>query len=154
MKLQKRLAAQVIGCSPKRIIFDEARLDEIKEAITKSDIRNMINAGAIIALQKTGVSRSRAGKRARQRKKGRRRGHGSRKGSAGARDNRKRAWVNRVRMQRDFISELKKNKRISKMLYNELYSKIKGGFFRSKGHISVYLEERGILKQGLKQNEK
>ena len=147
MKLQKRLAAQVIGCSPKKILFDDTRLDDIKEAITKADIRHLISSGTIIALQKKGISRGRANKRKRQKSKGRRRGHGSRKGRFNARgENRKRMWVNKVRLQRCFASELKKTKRINKDIYNELYRKIKGGFFRSKGHMLVYLGERGILK--------
>ena len=38
LNLQKRLAANVIGCSEKRVVFDPSRLEDIKEAITKTDI--------------------------------------------------------------------------------------------------------------------
>ena len=147
MKLQKRLAANVFGCSKKRVLFDESRLDEIKEAITKRDIKGLISTGAIIEKQKTGISRARANKRMIQKRKGLRRGHGSRKGLATARgESSKRLWINKVRLQRKFISALKNSNKIDKMLYKDLYRKTKGGFFRSKGHILVYLEEKGILK--------
>ena len=33
LKLQKRLASQLLKCSPKRIHFDAERLEDIKEAI-------------------------------------------------------------------------------------------------------------------------
>ena len=147
MKLQKRLAAAVIGCSEKKIVFDENRLDEIKEAITKADIKNLIRTGSIIVLQKRGISRSRTNERKRQKAKGRLSGHGSRKGSANARsEGRKRIWINKVRLQRRFASALLNSNKVDKMTYKDLYRKIKGGYFRSKGHIIVYLEEKGILK--------
>ena len=40
----------------------------------------------------------------------------------------------------------KTSNKIDKKTFNDLYRKSKGGFFRSKGHIIVYLEEKGILK--------
>ena len=147
MRLQKRLAANVLGCSEKRVLFDRNKLDEIKEAITKADIKNLINQGSIIELQKRGISRSRANKRKIQKSKGLRRGHGSRKGKAGARgEDSKTRWVNKIRLQRRFISALKNSNRIDKQTYKDLYKKSKGGFFRSKGHIIVYLEAKGRFK--------
>jgi large subunit ribosomal protein L19e len=148
MKLQKRLAATVLGCSPKRVLFDETKLDEIKEAITKSDIRKLIGQGSIIELPKQGISRSRANKIKVQKTKGRQTGQGSRKGRVGARgDNSKREWINKTRLQRRFIRSLKQHNKIDHTLFRELYRKIKGGFFRNKRHISLYLEERGIGKK-------
>ncbi len=154
MKLQRRLAAQILRCSPKRVVFDQNKLDEIKEAITSSDIKRLISNGAIIQLQKTGVSRGRANKRKGQKSKGRLKGHGSRKGKAGARgETSKQEWMNKVRLQRRFIVLLKKTNKISNEIYRDLYRKIKGGFFRSKRHIVLYLEEKDILKSQSK-NEK
>ena len=42
LKPQKRIAAQVLKCSPKKIVFDTEKLSEIKEAITKQDIKTLI----------------------------------------------------------------------------------------------------------------
>ena len=47
MKTQKRLAAYILKCSPKKVKFDETKLEEIKEAITKADIRGLIAQGII-----------------------------------------------------------------------------------------------------------
>ena len=147
MNLQKRLAAEVMNCSPKRVVFNEDRADEIKEAITKSDVRKLVSTGAIIQLQKKGVSRSRANKRKLQKAKGRQRGQGSRKGVASSRgDTGKRLWINKIRLQRRFIGSLRKTNKVTQDLYRDLYRKSKGGFFRSKRHIELYLEEKGILK--------
>ena len=70
MKLdnQKRLAAQMLKCSGKRVKFDTDRLDDIKEAITKVDIRGLIKDKAIIKIHSHGVSRGRARKRLEQRR--------------------------------------------------------------------------------------
>ena len=47
LKVQKRLAAQIFGCSPDRVVFDNDRLDDIKQAITKRDLKLLIGDGAI-----------------------------------------------------------------------------------------------------------
>ena len=49
MKLtaQKRLAGQILKRSPKKIKLDPARLEDIKESITKADIRSLIIDKAI-----------------------------------------------------------------------------------------------------------
>ena len=146
MNLQKKLAAKVLRCSPKRIVFDNENLAEIKEAITKHDIKLLIGKGLIKVLPKRGVSRVRANKIRIQKIKGNRRGPGSRKGKAGARENEKRAWINKIRKQRALIKRLYVSKKIDTKLYRELYRKSKGNFFRSARHIKIYLEEHGILK--------
>ncbi|HME86803.1 MAG TPA: 50S ribosomal protein L19e [Candidatus Nanoarchaeia archaeon] len=147
MNLQKRLAAEVMNCSPKRVVFDENRIEEIEEAITKADVRRLVKTGAIIQMQKQGVSRSRANERKTQKAKGRRRGQGSRKGVASSRgDTKKRLWMNKVRLQRRFIASLKRTNQVTQENYRDLYRKVKGGLFRSKRHIDLYLEEKGVLK--------
>ncbi len=147
LKVQKRLAAQILKCSEKKIVFNPERLDEIKEAITKVDIRNLIKDGAIIRKPSIGVSRGRARINKIQRSKGGRRGHGSRKGTRTAREPGKIRWINHVRLQREFIKQLKTNKIMDNKIYRDLYMKIKGGFFRNKRHIKLYMEEHGIGKK-------
>ncbi len=144
MKLdnQKRLAAQILKCSKKRIKFDPDRLSNIKEAITKKDINSLIKDGAIKKVHARGVSRGRARKRLVQRRKGKQKGHGSIKGSRGARLPRKREWINKIRAQRELLKKLKEKKIIDDKVYREFYLKSKGGFFRSMRHIKLYLEER------------
>ena len=60
LNVQKRLGAAVLDCSSQRVRLDENRLDEIKEAITKQDIRSLINQGAIYKVPEKGTSRVRA----------------------------------------------------------------------------------------------
>lgn len=139
---QKRLAARILKCSGKRIKFDPDRLSDIKEAITKIDIKGLIKDKAIRKVHAKGVSRGRARKRLVQKRKGKQKGPGSIKGSRGARLPRKREWINKIRTQRELLRKLKEKKIIDDKLYRELYSRSKGGFFRSRRHIKLYLEER------------
>ena len=141
LKTQKRLAANLLKCSRKRIVFDNERLDEIKESITKKDVKGLIKDKAIQKKQSKGVSRARANKIKKQKSKGRRKGPGSRQGKHGARLPRKQAWIKKVRFQRHFIKELKDKKIITSKSHQLLYSKINGGFFRSRKHIKIYIKE-------------
>ena len=148
MKLdkQKKLAAQVLKAGHKRIKFSPDRLSDIKEAITKGDIRALVISKAIKSNQKKSTSRSRARKLLNQKRKGRRQGKGSREGKKTARLSKKRKWINKVRIQRKFVKDLRNKKKISLPTYGPIYRKIKGGFFRSKNHIKTYLTENKLFK--------
>ncbi len=146
LTVQKRLAAYVLRCSAKRVVFDTERLAEIKESITKADIRALVEQGVIRKVPERGISRSRTRLVQSQKRKGKRKGHGSRKGSAGARTNKKRTWVNKVRLQRSYLQDLRSRKIIEQARFVEIYKKIKNNFFRSKRHMQLYLTEQGILK--------
>lgn len=147
MKAQKRLAAIILKCSPKRVWFDPERLEEIKEGITKFDIRSLIKDKAIIRKRVNAKSRSGARRRAVQKRKGRLKGPSSRKGKRTARLPKKKAWMNKIRLMRKFLRELKEKGIISQRDYRKLYLKAKGGFFRSKRHIKLYIEEEGMVKK-------
>jgi large subunit ribosomal protein L19e len=147
LKVQKRLAAEIIGCSQKRVWFDETKLDDIKEAITKADIRSLINKGVIQEKPENKTSRGRIRKSKIQKSKGRQRGVGSRKGKSTARLSKKDAWMGRIRVQIEFLRSLKDKALVSKSDYSKLYMKCKGGFFRSKRHIKLYLEENDLLSK-------
>jgi len=146
IKIQKRLAAQLLKASKNDIWLDSGRLDEIKEAITKADIKSLIKDKAIKSKKRVGISRHRARKRDVQKRKGRRSGPGSKKGGKYARLSKKNSWINRIRIQRSFLQNLRNKEVIDKSSYRSLYMKCKGGFFRSKRHIKVYMHERGIEK--------
>ena len=144
LRLQKRLAGQVLKTSKKHIRIDPTVVADVKEAITKADIRSLISKGAIIAKPITSISRGRIRKNRLQKIKGRRRGQGSRKGKFGARLNKKRTWMNKVRIQRSFLKEIRDKEIINNKSFYDLYSKSKGGFFRSKRHIKLYIEEHRL----------
>ncbi|MBM3204304.1 50S ribosomal protein L19e, partial [Candidatus Woesearchaeota archaeon] len=47
----------------------------------------------------------------------------------------------------EFIKELKTGTLISGQTYRELYSKVKGGYFRNKRHIKLYLSEHKLFQE-------
>ena len=154
LKVQKRLAAQIMGHSEKKVWFDEDYLEEIKESITKADIRSLMNKGIIQLKQKKSPSRGRARERQSQKNKGRRKGHGKRKGRATARLSKKDKWKTNIRTQRDLVKSLKEREIISKKDYRMLYLKCKGGFFRSRRHIRLFIDEKGLAKKPENKQEK
>jgi large subunit ribosomal protein L19e len=148
MKLdkQKKLAAKVFGVGKKRIVFDNDKLSEIKEAITRADMRSLGILKAVTKNPKRSVSRVRARKLLKQKRKGRKTGLGSRKGKKTARLSGKRAWINKIRIQRSFAKELRDKKLISLPTYRLVYRRIKGGYFRSKGHIKTHLTDNRLFE--------
>jgi len=148
MKLnnQKRIAASLLRTSRKNVWVDPTKADEVKEAITKTDIRALISDKVIKGKPKRGISRSRTRKNIVQKRKGRRKGSGSKKGKSTARLSNKKIWMASIRLQRKFLKELKDKKIIEPKNYHVLYAKTKGGFFRSKRHIKLYIKENNLVK--------
>ncbi len=145
LKVQKRLAAQIFGCSPDRVVFDNDRLDDIKQAITKRDLKLLMGDKAITKKPGNFTSKVRARALATQKRKGRRSGPGSMKGKATARSNPKHNWMNLIRVQREFLKLLLDKNIVTKKAYRELYLKSKGGYFRSIRHIKLYLQDHADL---------
>ncbi len=144
LKSKKLLAAKLLDAGLDRVWIDPNNSTSVKEAVTKDDIRNLISKGIILVKQKKGVSRGRARRFEIQRRKGRSSGDGSRKGKKTARLGRKEAWVNLIRAQRELFLELLNSKSISNTTYRTLRIRAKGGFFRSRRHIKLYLTEHNL----------
>ena len=145
LSVQRRVASSVLGCGTTRVLFAPDRLKDIKEAITKEDMRQLVVDGAVSVRPLQNVSRGRARKVIVQRRKGRRQGKGSRRGSATARLSTKDAWISRVRVQREFLSELRQKRLITPATYTLLRARVKGGFFRSRRHVQLFMTERGLF---------
>ncbi|MGB9675393.1 MAG: 50S ribosomal protein L19e [Candidatus Nanoarchaeia archaeon] len=141
---QRALAAKVAKVGISRVRFNPENLKEIKEALTKADIKGLIKKGAIIILPKTTPSRVRAKARHAQRLRGRQRGPGSKKK---AKISKKELWVMKVRALRKLASKLKDQNKITPKTYNDIRAKIKGNFFRDKAHLLLYLERSGLIKK-------
>ena len=62
LDVQKKLAAKILKCSSKKIFLDMTRADDLKESITKKDIRALIKEGAIKKTKTQEKSRVRAKK--------------------------------------------------------------------------------------------
>jgi len=145
LTVQKRLASIVLKCSPKKVWIDPERLEEAREAITKKDITDLISLGIIQKKNTNFHSKGRFRKHLVQKRKGRSRGQGTRKGASGARTPRKAHWVTHVRAQRELIRSLFAHEVIDKASLNDIIRKIKGGFFRSRRHIKLYLSEHRMI---------
>ena len=146
MKVQKRLASQILKCSPYRIVFDTEYLDEIKEAITNADIRSLISQGIISRKPVNATSRFHARKIKAQKRKGRRKGFGSRKGVKTARTPSKEQWIRKIRLQRELLRILREKEVIDSSLDRSLYMKSRVGFFRSRRHMNLYIKEVALAK--------
>ena len=144
---QKRISAQLLKVGLKKIYFDPEKLTEIKEAITKSDIRSLIRQ-KIIRIKKAPLqSRVRARKLRLQKRKGNKKGPGARKGKKTARLSKKDAWKAKIRVQRTFLRDLKTKKLIENTTFRDALSKANGGFFRNKRHIKLFLQERNLFQK-------
>lgn len=136
--LQKRLAASVLGVGQNKVWFDSERLDEIRDAITKVDIADLIKDKAIKKKPVKGVKR-RAGKiRQKKKRKGRRRKEGKKKKKL---RKRKAKYVRKIRKLRIGIQELRKEKKLSSIEYQKLRKLAKAGMFRSKADIKEKIKE-------------
>ncbi|MCX8172455.1 MAG: 50S ribosomal protein L19e [Archaeoglobaceae archaeon] len=141
LRIQRRLASEVLKCGENRIWFDPKALEDISTASTKEDIRELIEKGLIKRKAVKGVCRVRIKRIKLRKRKGRRLGHGSRKGKKTARMPRKRLWIIRIRAIRRRLRELRDSKQIDKKTYRMLYRKAKGGEFRNVAHLNAFVEE-------------
>lgn len=144
--LQKRLASEILGVGISRIRVDPARISDVAQAITREDVKKLIEEGAIWVEPEHGITGYSSKVRHLKRKKGHRRGRGKREGSKGARTDPKRTWINRVRKIRRFLRHLRDKNIIDKRTYRKLYMLAKGGYFSSLTTLKLYLKERGVVK--------
>jgi len=138
---QRRIAANVLKVGVDRVWIDPESIGDVEEAITRADIRDLIEEGVIKKKPKRGVSRGRARVRALKKSLGRRKGHGSRKGTQGARRNRKRQWIIRIRALRRRLKELRAEGIIDKTMYRKLYNKAKGGEIKSVARLEAMIKK-------------
>jgi len=137
---QRRLAADVLDVGENRVWFDPDQQGEIVEAITREDIRELVDDGTIRAEDKKGISKGRSRERKDKRAYGHQKGPGTRQGKAGARENEKEKWQQQIRAQRKKLNELRGNGDITRTQYRELYNKARGGEFRSVQYLLNYID--------------
>jgi large subunit ribosomal protein L19e len=137
MSLQKKLAAKILKVGESHVWIDPSRAKDMKSAITRIDIKKLIKQHAIKALPE----------KIKRPAKKRRKGAGSRKGSKYAVVPRKKQWMATVRSLRQMLKDLRASKQIDNANYKKLYMLVKGGMFRSRSHLRIYLEQHGILKK-------
>ncbi len=147
VKFQRRLAAEILKCGEERVWMDPNALEEIKEAVTRDDVRMLIKRGLIRKKQIKGTSRVRANYLKAQREKGRRRGPGSRKGKKYARYPRKRRWIKTIRPIRATLRDLRDSGMIDRHTYRRYYRLANGGTFKSRNHLLSHMKAEGVIKE-------
>ena len=126
MNLEKKkdLASRALEIGKKRIVFNISRLAEIKEAITKQDMRDLFNSGAIQIREVTGRLKV-------ERRKIRRKAGSVRKKIV----NKKRQYMIITRKLRSLVADLRKKESITRETYLQLRKEIKAKAFRDKSHL-------------------
>ena len=140
LSAQKRLAADILDVGKNKVWFDPGRQADLADAITRDDVREMIDEGAIKAKDSKGNSRGRARERQEKRAYGHQNGAGSRRGKAGARQNEKEGWSSRIRAQRTWLKDARDDGTLDSSQYRELYDRAAGGEFDSVADLERYVE--------------
>lgn len=129
LRNKKELASKTFSVGKERVIFVKERLAEIKEAITKQDLRDLQEAGAIqikaVAGRKTNISRKN------------RRGSGKIKLKV---NKRKQEYVIITRKLRFYVNELKKQGRLTPEEATDIRKRIRNRAFKSKANLKTYIE--------------
>lgn len=147
LRNQRRMASEILKCGLDRVWIDPDTIEDVAEAVTREDIRDLINSKVIRKKQKIGISRGRARKIALQKSKGKRKGQGSRKGAKRARLSKKRAWIMKIRPIRSSLKDLRDNATIDRSTYRKYYRLAKGGTFKSKAHLKSHMIADNVLKE-------
>jgi large subunit ribosomal protein L19e len=137
----RRLAAEVMDIGVHRVWLDPEASKDIAAALTREDIRKLIEEGKIDQRAIKGISRGRARKVTATRAYGHRKGHGSRSGAKGARRPKKEQWMKKIRALRKRLKEMRENNTIDASTYRKFYRKAKGGEFRSRAHLNANIEQ-------------
>jgi large subunit ribosomal protein L19e len=137
--LQKKLAAKILKVGESRIWLNPAKQKDVNAAITRIDIKKLIKKGEIKVTREK-ISRPKILGRKRRRA-------GSKKGAKHSIVTAKRKWIQTVRPLRKSLRELKDSQHIDNATYKQMRKLIKGGMFRSRSHLKIYLEQRGMLKK-------
>jgi len=138
---QRRLAADILDVGKNRVWLDPERQGDIADAITREDVRELIDEGVIDSKDAKSNSRGRARERAEKRSYGHGTGAGSRKGKAGGRQAEKTEWQSSIRAQRNTLKELRDEGELDASDYRSLYDQASGGEFDSVADLTRHIEE-------------
>ena len=126
MKLENKKAfvARTLKVGAGRVVFNTSRLSEVKEAITKQDVKDLKSSGAIIVKEKKGR------KKIQKRKTRRRAGSIKKKVNT-----RKQDYVKRTRKLRAYLANLKARDKITPEQTKGLRKEIRASNFKSLAHL-------------------
>lgn len=130
MKLEnkKELAARTLKVGKERIAFVSSRNKEIKEAITKQDIRDLVVDGAIVIKEVKG--RKKVVGRKNKRKAGK---------IKKSVNKRKELYMILTRKLRQYIKNMKAQEKLNREETLEIRKKIRNKLFKSLAHLKEYI---------------
>jgi large subunit ribosomal protein L19e len=136
MKLEnkKALIARTLNVGKSRVVLNLSRLAELKEAITKQDVKDLLSDGAIT------VKEIRGRKKVVKRKTRRRAGSIKQKVNK-----RKQTYVKLTRKLRTHLKILKDQEKISKDSVRDLRKQIRASEFRSLAHLKERIKEQDLF---------
>ena len=130
LRNKKKLIARVLKVGTDRIILESARKEEIKEAITRQDIRDLKKEG-VIKLKPI------SGRRRNVKRKTKRRG-GSIKRKV---KRKKQEYVIMTRRLRQYLNTLKKKNKITTKEYHDLRKRIKAREIKTVSNLKEIVGE-------------
>lgn len=125
---KKSLAVKTLKVGKARIIFVKSRLEDIKEAITKQDIKDLQKEGAIIVKNIKG--------RKKNLKKKVKRSTGNIKKKV---NKRKKNYVIMTRKLRKYVKELKNQGKLSREESIDIRKKIRNKYYKSLGNLKEHI---------------
>ena len=129
----RRLAADIMNVGETRVRISPDGLKEAEGALTRADVRGLIEKGVITKARVKGRDST-------ARKK--RKGPGRKKGSLG---DAKKLWMQKVRAQRKLLAMLIESGVLDKKNKRSLYGKVKSGIFRNKKAMLLYLKDNKYI---------
>ncbi len=141
----RRIASELLKTGKSRIKILDNTETKLKDVLTREDVKDLIAKGVIYTTPKKGTNRIIGRKRDEQKKKGRRRGQGSRKGKAGAREDKKEKWMQKIRALRGYLKDLLVSGKLDPKYKKQVYSLIKGGSIKGKKALHNHLVDLGFL---------
>jgi len=128
LKKKKELTSKTLGVGKNRVSFSPEGLSEIKEAITKQDIKTLVEEGIITIKPVKG--------RKKVKRRTRKRGPGKIKKKI---NTRKQDYVKITRKLRKYLKGLRTENAIDRELYNDIRKKIKMRSFKNTSYLKDYL---------------
>ncbi len=131
LRNKKELAARTMKIGKNRIKFVESRLEDIKEAITKQDIRDLVNDKAIIIKDRKGRKKTKKSS--------------SRKSTGNIRkkvNTRKQRYVKLTRKLRKYVKELKEQGKITSEEVKKIRRDIRNKKFKNKASLKNFIGGR------------
>jgi large subunit ribosomal protein L19e len=130
LRNKKTLASNALKVGRERVVFLKSRINDIKEAITKQDIKDLKQEGAILVKD--------IGGRKKNVKRKNKRGTGKIRKKVNVR---KQEYVIMTRKLRKIVAGMKVRGELDKTEVKDIRNKIRNRIFKSGAHLKKYVKE-------------